>query len=241
MKTTVRTLSSIALLAAAPLQAQTFSINDVSFWVGTGADSSVLVVDFHDGSDHPSYAWGFLHDGTATGADMLSAIAAADANFTVNIGDGFLSDLTYNGHAGIGGDPDWWSTWSGTSLADLGMNMGIAETLSNGSWFGCSYEPYIPGGEPTGPTEPIAAMNSTGVDERIGTATLLVYPQPASDAMMIRMEHALNAPVTIIDLAGQRVYTGRTNGMLTTIDVHAFASGMYVLQVGDAKRAIAVQ
>lgn len=154
MEPTVRSLSAIALLATAPLQAQTFNLSDIAFWVGTGSDSSVLVVDFHDDTDDASYAWGFLHDGTATGADMLSAIADADVNFSVDIGAGFLADLTYNDHAGIGGEPDWWGTWSGTGLADLGMNMGIAEVLSNGSWFGCSYEPFDPSGALLGPTLP---------------------------------------------------------------------------------------
>lgn len=374
MKTTVRSLSAIALLATAPLQAQTFDLSNVRFWVGTGADSSVLVVDFHDETDDASYAWGYLHDGTATGADMLNAIATADVNLTVNIGGGFLSDITYNDHTGIGGEPDWWSTWSGTGIADLAMNMGIDEVLSNGSWFGCSYEPYVPGGEPTGPTAPIPAFEpfrftaddvtfwtgsgaheavlivdfqdgaettsyawgfrfdgtTTGADMLnavvdadpnfaivanaflsditynshagiggdpdywstwsgtnlgnwymnmgIGTsvadgdlfgcsygfdpllrpgypvpaagstsmagrtaALLQVYPQPATDVIGIRSEAAHNEAVRISDLTGKLVYTGRTNGVLTTIDVSAFASGLYVLQVGDAKRTIAVR
>lgn len=373
---TVRAFSTLALLATAPLQAQTFDLSQVAYWVGTGSDSSVLVVDFQDGTDDASYAWGFIHDGTATGEDMLNAIATADVNFNANIGGGFLSDLTYNDHAGIGGSPDWWSTWSGTGLGDLGMNMGISEVLSNGSWFGCSYEPYVEGEEPTGPTAPIAAFEpfrfttdnvtfwtgnganeavlvvdfqdgsgsssyawgyrfdgtTTGADMLNAVATadpnfaivvgagflsdityssqagiggepnywstwsgtnlgnwymnmgigtsvadgdlfgcsytdftpalrpfypvpaagstsvaqwtgngLLVYPQPATDALGIRSDRDLNEPVRITDLAGQLVYTGRTNGLLTTLDVSAFASGLYVLQVGGMKRTIAVQ
>lgn len=376
MKHSVRSLSAIALLATAPLQAQTFDLSHVQYWVGTGSDSSVLVVDFHDDTDDASYAWGYLHDGTATGEDMLSAIAAADVNFEVSIGGGFLSDITYNDHAGLGGDPNWWSTWSGTGLSDLAMNMGIGETLSNGSWFGCSYEPYDPDVEPTGPTAPIAAFEpfrftvddvtfwtGTGANEAVlivdfqdgatidsyawgfrfdGTTTgaamlnavvaadpnfailvgggflsditynshagiggnpdywstwsgtnlgnwymnmgigtsvadgdlfgcsytdfnpalrpnypvpaagstnvaeltaalLQVFPQPARDVISIRSEAATNETVRISDLTGKLVYTGRTSGMLTTIDVNAFASGMYVLQVGEAKRTIAVQ
>ncbi len=358
------------------MQAQTFDLSHVEYWVGTGSDSSVLVVDFHDGTSDASYAWGYLHDGTATGGDMLNAIAAADVNFDVVIGGGFLSDITYNDHAGIGGNPNWWSTWSGTGLSDLAMNMGIGEVLSNGSWFGCSYEPFDPDGEPTGPTAPIAAfepfrftaddvtfwtgsganeavlivdfhdgatttsyawgfrfdgnttgqamleavadadpnfaialagaflnditynshaglggspdywstwsgtnlgnwyMNmgistsvadgdlfgcsytdfspalrpyypvpaagSTSISE-VAATELLVYPQPAIEQLTIRSEASGNAPVRIMDLTGQLVYTGRTHGLLTTVDVQAFAAGLYVLQVGDVKRTIAVQ
>ena len=156
MKKTVHALSAFALLAAAPLQAQTFDITQVKYWVGSGPDSSVLVVDFQDGTDDPSYAWGFLHDGTATGEDMVSAIAAADPNITADIPGGFLNSFTYGDHAGIGGSPDYWSTWSGTSVADMEMNMGLAEVLYNGSWFGCSYTDFDPA---LNPREPIAAFD----------------------------------------------------------------------------------
>ncbi len=376
MKPTVRSLSAIALLATAPLQAQTFNLSDIAFWVGTGSDSSVLVVDFHDDTDDASYAWGFLHDGTATGADMLSAIADADVNFSVDIGAGFLADLTYNDHAGIGGEPDWWGTWSGTGLADLGMNMGIAEVLSNGSWFGCSYEPFDPSGALLGPTLPIPAFDPfrstaddvtfwtgsganeavlvvdfhdgaepssyawgfrfdgtttgedmlnavadadpnfaviisaglldhitysghtgitgspdqwttwsgtnlgnwfmnmgigtsvadgdlfgcsyTGLDPALrpyypvpaagstsvtesSTPAFAVFPQPATDVINITGATAGNEAMRITDISGKLVFTGRTSGPLTTIDVHAFASGLYVLQVGEVKRTIALQ
>ena len=151
MKTIVRTISALALLATAPMQAQTFTIDDVAYWVGTGTDSSVLVMDFQDGSADASYAWGFLHDGTATAEDMVNAIADADPNLTADIPGGFLSSATYNTHAGIGGSPDYWSTWSGTGMGDMAMNMGLAEPLANGSWFGCSYTDFDPALAPTGP------------------------------------------------------------------------------------------
>lgn len=156
MKTSVRDLSAIALLASAPLQAQTFSTADVAFWAGTGTDSTVLVIDFQDGSGDPAYAWGFLHNGTATALDMVNAIAEADTNLTVDIPGGFLNTVTYNNHAGIGGSPDYWSTWSGTGMGDMAMNMGLSETLSNGSWFGCSYTDFDPA---LPPTTPIAAFD----------------------------------------------------------------------------------
>ncbi|HMN04148.1 MAG TPA: hypothetical protein PKD45_00330 [Flavobacteriales bacterium] len=155
MKNVFTTLSALALLATAT-QAQTFDRSQVQFWVGSGPDSTVLVIDFQDGTDDQSYAWGFLHDGTATAEDMLNAIDAADVNLSVEITSGFLNSVTYGGHAGIGGDPDWWSTWSGPSFAGMAMNMGISEVLSNGSWFGCSYTDFDPALELT---TPIAAID----------------------------------------------------------------------------------
>lgn len=157
MKHIVRTLSAFALLATAPAMAQTFTIADVVYWVGTGTDSSVLVMDFQDDTEDKSYAWGYLHNGGATAEDMLQAIAAADTNLTADIPGGFLNSATYNGHAGIGGSPNYWSTWSGTGLDDMYMNSGLAEVLSNGSWFGCSYtdwNPALPPGMPWAAFEP---------------------------------------------------------------------------------------
>ena len=242
MKNTVHTLSALALLAAtSPVQAQTFGLDDVQFWTGTGPDSALLVIDFHDGTPQPSYAWGYLHDGTATAADMLTAIATADPQLTVEIGGGFLSDITYMGHAGIGGAPNWWSTWSGTSLADLAMNLGISEPIANGSWFGCSYEPYDPDADPTGPTEPVAAQLPVGVHDHIAAGAWTVFPQPATDRISIPTEASVPLPVALCSTPGQRVQAGRTGGMLTTIDVRGLAAGPYVLQVGEVRRTIVVQ
>jgi hypothetical protein len=143
----------LTLLAAPAAQAQ-FDMTQVQYWVGSGPDSSVLVVDFQDGSPDPSYAWGWLHEG-GTGEDMINAIAAADTNMTIDVPGGFLNDLTYGSHAGIGGAPNWWSTWSGTSIADMVSNLGLATVLGNGEWFGCSYTDFNPA---LAPTEPWAAF-----------------------------------------------------------------------------------
>ncbi|MBP9079991.1 MAG: T9SS type A sorting domain-containing protein [Flavobacteriales bacterium] len=171
MKTIVRTLSAFALLAAAPVQAQPFTKADVAYWVGTGTDSSVLVMDFLDGTEDHAYAWGFLHDGTATAQDMVSAIAAADTNLTADIPGGFLNSVTYNSHAGIGGSPDYWSTWSGTGMDDMAMNMGLAEVLSNGSWFGCSYTDFDPALPPTTPIAAFDPFRFTAADVAFWTGT----------------------------------------------------------------------
>src|SRR5690606_22767793 len=83
---------------------------------------------------------GYLFNGTTTGGDMLNDIAAADINFAINITNGFLNDVTYGSHSGIGNQPDWWSTWDGADLASLTSNTtGIAATISPGEWFGISY------------------------------------------------------------------------------------------------------
>lgn len=59
-------------------RADPFTLDDVKLWVGTGSNRAALIVDFKNGSGSQSFAWGFRWNGTATGADMVRAIAASN-------------------------------------------------------------------------------------------------------------------------------------------------------------------
>ncbi len=235
MKATGHLLSLLAIATATEALGQ-FNMSDVQYWIGTGADSSVLVVDFQDGTDDPSYAWGWLHDG-GTGEDMVNAISAADPDLWMEVTSGFLNSVTYGSHAGIGGSPDYWSTWDGPDLAGMTSNSGLATEVGNGQWFGCSYTDFNPA---LAPTEPIAAGVPTGIHER-EIARVQVYPQPALNFLNISTSARGGQPVIIFNTSGERVFLAHANGLLTTIDVSALAPGLYVLQVGDVKRSIVVQ
>lgn len=143
--------STLGLMAFTLLAKAQFTNSDLQYYVGSGSDTAVLVIDFKDGTQDSSYAWGYLFDGNKTGEDMLNAVAQADENFTVSISSGFLNDITYNSHAGIGGMPDYWSTWSGTDTASLTMNSGIGKPITNGDWFACSYTDFNPALKPGNP------------------------------------------------------------------------------------------
>ncbi len=138
-----------------------FSPSDVKFHVGTGTETAYLVVDFKDGTDDRSYAWGYHYTpGTGqTFASMLVAIAAAEPNFTINptTGGPFLNHVTFNDHTSIGGS-DWWSTWSGTSAQTFAMNGGVSAALTDGHWYGVSYGFSNPTSQ--APVEPIPAYSS---------------------------------------------------------------------------------
>ena len=70
-----------ALLALIPtslqLQALVGSLDNIDYWVGAGANRAALVVQWNDGLTPVSVAWGYRWDGTATGLDMLRAIAGS--------------------------------------------------------------------------------------------------------------------------------------------------------------------
>lgn len=55
------------------------AMDDITFWVGSGSNRSALVIDWSDQSTtDPALAWGYRWDDNATGADMLTALAAVD-------------------------------------------------------------------------------------------------------------------------------------------------------------------
>lgn len=156
MKPTLSLWAALIFSGGVSLKAQS-AFPEVKFWVGTGSDSSVLVIDFKDGTWDSCYAWGYLHSGPATGEEILNAVAAADINFSVNIAGGFLMDIHYGSHSGVGGTNNFnWSTWSGTGLGNLTMNMGIGTQVAHGEWFACSFTDFNP---PLAPGPSIPAFN----------------------------------------------------------------------------------
>jgi len=110
-----------------PVEA-TIDFADILFWVGTGSNEAVMAVNWAD----TALAWGYRWDGTATVADMMNHIAAADPRFSYS-GTGMVSDINYIDTAAgmttpLGITPgNWWgSTNNGV------MDMGMAQTLNNG-------------------------------------------------------------------------------------------------------------
>lgn len=139
-----------------------FTANDVRFYVGTGNQTAYLVVDFKDGTDDRSYAWGYRFNtlDKVTMGGILVAVANAEPNFTINptSGTGFLSDVIFNSHSGLDSQPDWWSTWAGSSADTFSMNGGLSSVVQNGGWYGLSYGFNNPTTE--APVTPIPAYSS---------------------------------------------------------------------------------
>lgn len=219
--------------AFAPFQ---FTASDVTYWVGTGMNSAVLVIDFQDGSGTDSYAWGYRFDGTTDGQTMMNAIAAADPLLEVVIVGGFLNDITYGTHAGIGGSPAFWSTWSATNLGNWSMNMGVSDTVTNGELFGCSYTDFAPA---LRPDLPVAASGPTSLPET-SQELLQAYPQPATDLLHLNTGHAAQA-ITVYDITGRHMARLPVGTGVRSLDVSTWPAGAYVVHTGTAKRTIVVQ
>ena len=141
-----------------------FTASDVKYYVGTGTETAYLVVDFKDGTDDRSYAWGYRYNAidAPTMEDIIVAVANEEPNFTYAFtpfgSQNFLNNVIFNSHSGIGGSPDFWSTWEGTSSSTFAMNGGISTaTVEDGGWYGVSYG-FNPSA--TAPVTPIAAYSS---------------------------------------------------------------------------------
>ena len=57
---------------------QSFTFDDIKYWVGEGQNRAALVIEWHDGNDPDAIVWGYKWNGNACGLDMISAIAQAD-------------------------------------------------------------------------------------------------------------------------------------------------------------------
>ncbi|MBV6879670.1 DUF5074 domain-containing protein [Epilithonimonas ginsengisoli] len=58
-----------------------FNFDDIVYWVGTGTNEAAFVVQWNDAKNPDALVWGFRWNGTATGEDMLKAIAKTDKRF----------------------------------------------------------------------------------------------------------------------------------------------------------------
>ncbi len=218
--------------AAAIQYVADFTFDDIDFFVGEGANTAMLVVDFRDGTEEHTYAWGYRFDGEPTAEQMINDIAAADEALSVNIDGGFLNDIIYDEHSGLAGDPDWWSTWSGSNIVNFQMNMGISEVLTDGAWFGCSYG-FTPA--PAMPTDPVAAPDLTGVEEEAMASAVYAYPNPAKDHLSIGGIGAEKCRVSLYDMAGRTVLILDDIIEGQSIPLTELQTGAYMMHVESEK------
>ena len=112
-----------------PVEA-TIAFSDILYWVGDGTNEAVMAVNWAD----TALAWGYRWNGTATVADMMADIAAADPRFSY-VASYYLDDINYIDTAAGMTTPlsitpgnYWESTNNGTTDA------GMSQTLANGDF-----------------------------------------------------------------------------------------------------------
>jgi hypothetical protein len=141
----------------------------ITGYVGSGSQTSFLVIDFKSAPAPQSVAFGYRYDGVKTGGDLLDALSSNLSGFVFEAisfpGFGrFVDRLGYDGRILSGNDPGsetfYWAyftspdslTWS---YASVGFD---ARVLMEGSWDGYSWTDFTVGnGEGTAPIVPTTA------------------------------------------------------------------------------------
>ncbi len=218
-----------ALLLTINLFSQGIEFNQIQNWTGTGSNVAMLVVDFNDGAED-CYAFGYRFDGTKTADDMLNDIALAISNFSVNTSGGFLNDLSFGLHSGIGGSPFYWMTFvhNGTEWE---MNWdGIAEVLTDSMFFAASYTDVDSSFNPLNlPENPLPAPVDASVNS-FSVSSVHVFPNPVSDHINIESEDRILL-VEILDASGKLILieTNELKGL--NLNVRGLAPGLYFVRV----------
>ncbi|MFQ3578199.1 MAG: PEP-CTERM sorting domain-containing protein [Verrucomicrobiia bacterium] len=106
VKSLLRLTRFVVLFTCAPFAAYAqlvSSFSDVTYWVGSGTNESVLVIDWNDGKNPASLVWGYRWDydtnGDApTGMDMLKDVALDDPRLITALlfADTFVFGIGYD-------------------------------------------------------------------------------------------------------------------------------------------------
>jgi len=207
-----------------------FDNSTVQYYIGEGTETAYFIVDFNDGSETPSYVWGFRfnEDEDLTAADMFYQIGEADPNLTIDAGD-FLNDISYNQHDTSLQEYDYWSTWNGDSFETMVMNgSGLSGLfLEDTRWYGASYGWMFISPEPTAPSLPVPAQDPSALSNANNQKNdFSVYPNPTSDYLNIQSEEEI-LEVTIFNLQGKQILKSN----IERVDVSNLTSGIYLIEI----------
>jgi hypothetical protein len=112
----------LLLCGGARAHAAVASLDDVRFWVGSGANRAGVVLDWNgDSAADAALAWGFRWDGTATGEEMVRAVIAADPRLFAKLGANGALGLAVRGLGYDLNDDGAFALDDGTTFDEVGV------------------------------------------------------------------------------------------------------------------------
>jgi hypothetical protein len=227
------------------------AFEDILYWVGTGSDSAVFIVNY--AQPDTAFAWGYLFNGTTTAETMANNIAAADPRLEISGSPSMGGDIRFaleNGDTlglspvGELGYNFWWTNLNGVS-ADAGAN----STIHNGDVFKYGDLNSAIGWDYMGgyfmqeawekvPT-PVSVPDTTGhvgIYDADADFIFTVWPNPAT--MRVNVEAFRDTEAQLFDLAGRQVGKYKLVQGANTIDISGLANGVYMLRAGGTVRKI---
>lgn len=135
-KTAIAIALLLAVWTSSSIQASLITnLDDLQNWTGTGSNRAGLVIQWNDGGTPVSLAWGYRWNGSATGEDMLKAVAgswqvadAVDPSIILSSGSGSDGRLTVGIH-----DFGWGTAVNSITFTDGGINRTRAD-WNSGYW-----------------------------------------------------------------------------------------------------------
>tara|TARA_B110000285_G_scaffold215240_1_gene261411 strand:- start:296 stop:778 length:483 start_codon:yes stop_codon:yes gene_type:complete len=130
----------------------------------------------------------------------------------------------------------------------LGISSGYAQESSNASGGDASgsggtvaysigqtvytYESGTNGNTNPGVQQPYE-IYSVGTDEELSTISLITYPNPTSDYLILEFADYSNEKIDyqLIDLNGKVILNNSINNAQTTVDLNAYSKGIYFIKV----------
>ena len=116
------TIYPVSVPGAAPVVEATIDASAIEYWVGEGSNAAILAVNWAD----TALAWGYRWNGTATVANMMDDVAAADPRFSYTMNGSYLGDILFAVAAG--------DTLRGTSWWESSLYNGMAQVLADGDF-----------------------------------------------------------------------------------------------------------
>ena len=164
-----------------------------------------------------------------------SGFAFNPASVTINLGDDVNFALE-SMHNAVEVSQTTWNANGNTPLPG-----GFSVTLGGGSvssaqltagthWYVCSPHASL------GMKGIIIVSTSTGITDNQSQINISVYPNPASNFLIVKANSGLlNFPYFITDQAGRQVLSGKINGENTIIEISRFEKGIYFFQAAGLK------
>lgn len=200
---------------------QWFQASQITTWLGTGTNKSLVVVDFGTQTNdvENSYVFGIQYNGTITAEQALQLIQTETSyfNFTTNANQ--IETLNLASNSGIATTANPWKIYQGTDLSNWQTKNNLAQvTLSNNDWLGLSFSDRRPF-TPQEASETLSNQNEQKIEFKI-------YPNPTSDYLNIHSEEPI-LDVIIFNVQGRQVLKSNQN----RLDVSHLTSGIYLIEV----------
>lgn len=199
----------------------------ISNWIGTGSNSSLVVIDFGTNSsagDAHSFVFGIRYNGNLTAEQALQLIQAQAPYFNFTAGNSQVSSLALNNFTGNTSGNHTWKLFKGKDLSSWRGQSSLSQIqLSNNDWLGLSFGQRLP-------FTPREASNLIlGVSD-IHKKEFRIYPNPASDFIQIETAEDLKE-VNIYAVSGQKVVSAST----AKINIQSLKTGIYIVEIKTSK------